>query len=744
MTNIATIEDVFENVLGLVLGGAPGQYELASGAPPGTGRGTIKNEFRPANAANVGFWLIAEEDTLDHDGAWTPEYDKDAVTFYWYRTGANNTRHYTRLTVWVGLKNRKDDGFKPGPDDQTANSLNPADIKKPGDNPVVVLGNAWELLQNEIPNVIGANTSFDPETIDAARLVLTGLANLAASVSTGLHDQTGKVNSKGNDFRGSAEAAWFHQVQVTNSFLSDLGTQHDRWEKSLLDASNAAADFVTQVKAANEKWFNLEPKGTWQHPFRMIAAMFNQSKLSSGSSANAWNVGHATPGGTPSATPTYTLTLPPWLDSIVIDPFKVSDWSIVDRTLRSKWHDNLVNTWQSVVDSANNLVAKFGATHNQLFISDPAPVAPLPMMPMPNPNGDNPFANIGNPFANIGDPFANIGNPFAGIGDPFAGIGNPFANQPFVGASNPFANSGDGLNGPFLQPEVVSTHPFANVGDSNPFMANDGLVSNNPFAGSAAMLGDLTPTQLNQLLADGQLKDTPLTPQQAAFLESNGLGPVPPGATLGDLTPRQLDALQKAGLLDQTATTPAELKDLGLGPTPAVPLSQFPTGVDGVQIGNKLQLAGGVPLGDVSGPGALALGYGGVGTGGLLSVPGLGGSPGGLSAGNLGPLGEPLTGAEVTPSVAGEALLGEGMGGLPYMPGMFGGGFGGGMNQGQGQRERTRGTWLKEDEEVWGTEPEVAPAVVGRKGRGSVPDDPEGPADEPSNLPGESRPYRRR
>jgi hypothetical protein len=46
----------------------------------------------------------------------------------------------------------------------------------------------------------------------------------------------------------------------------------------------------------------------------------------------------------------------------------------------------------------------------------------------------------------------------------------------------------------------------------------------------------------------------------------------------------------------------------------------------------------------------------------------------------------------------------------PYMPPMMGG-----MGQRDGQsKERQRSTWLTEDEEVWGTDPEVSPAVIGR------------------------------
>jgi hypothetical protein len=69
------------------------------------------------------------------------------------------------------------------------------------------------------------------------------------------------------------------------------------------------------------------------------------------------------------------------------------------------------------------------------------------------------------------------------------------------------------------------------------------------------------------------------------------------------------------------------------------------------------------------------------------------------------------------PSVAGAAASKSGA--VPFYPPMMGGGMGGmggmggtGGADGSGERERT--TWLAEDEDVWGTEPDVGPQVLGR------------------------------
>jgi hypothetical protein len=50
-----------------------------------------------------------------------------------------------------------------------------------------------------------------------------------------------------------------------------------------------------------------------------------------------------------------------------------------------------------------------------------------------------------------------------------------------------------------------------------------------------------------------------------------------------------------------------------------------------------------------------------------------------------------------------------GAGGMPYPPGGMGGAPGR-----QGDQERERTTWLEEDEEVWGADPDVGPSVLGR------------------------------
>ena len=68
------------------------------------------------------------------------------------------------------------------------------------------------------------------------------------------------------------------------------------------------------------------------------------------------------------------------------------------------------------------------------------------------------------------------------------------------------------------------------------------------------------------------------------------------------------------------------------------------------------------------------------------------------------------------------------------MPPMMGGMGGMGNPGGQSEKERERTTWLAEDEEVWGTDPDCAPAVVGREDIAEGV--PGGPARRRSGTPG--------
>ncbi|MGW4462616.1 hypothetical protein [Micromonospora sp. NPDC004704] len=167
------------------------------------------------------------------------------------------------------------------------------------------------------------------------------------------------------------------------------------------------------------------------------------------------------------------------------------------------------------------------------------------------------------------------------------------------------------------------------------------------------------------------------------------------------------------------------------------PGSQVPSQIDPGNLGS-----GNFPsAGSVVGPlGTPPPGYAGAGALNGLATSG-GGLPGGggFNAGGYGL--ENLPGAILPPTAGANGANGAmgGMGGMPFMPPM--GGMGGMGSPGNGDnKERERTTWLAEEEEVWGTDPDCAPAVVGRDD-GSEYDQSETQTRQPAPTRGPRSPY---
>jgi hypothetical protein len=92
----------------------------------------------------------------------------------------------------------------------------------------------------------------------------------------------------------------------------------------------------------------------------------------------------------------------------------------------------------------------------------------------------------------------------------------------------------------------------------------------------------------------------------------------------------------------------------------------------------------------------------------------------------------------VAGSAAGAGANGAG-GYPPYMPPMNG------MGGNQQEKERERSTWLDEEEEVWGTDPDLAPSVIGRDDWDSASsDEPQLPSRPPTPGSPQTRPGQRR
>ncbi|GAA2217878.1 hypothetical protein ACFY2R_20345 [Micromonospora olivasterospora] len=471
MTNTATFEDALASILGLVLGGGD----------DGDG-GSINNDYRPKTIQGPGYWLITQISSHKELGGYMPDYDKDAVTFYrWRQDGA--IKHVTRLTVWVGVTNNKN------AQGQTRNTTDPTKVINGGDNQVVALGNAWERMAYDLPKVAGPGKAFDPNSIGSVREILGNLTTHAMGISGSLTDQIKSVNVKNPDFKGSAEMAWIRRVQNANKYLVDVNPQFKIWDTALSQVEQAMKDFIVAVEDTFDRWTQIHPGGVWQHPYRVIARMFNESTLQYGDlhdgQSNAWDLGQQYANTKERTTAesqkmgkpkdmTVLWTPPEWVEYHPFDAFSVEQWNGLDRHLRQMWAKNAIETFKPALVAADKLKSVFVDARNPISITDPKPPAPFPM---PNdvggmPNGgfaNDPFGNMGNPFANWGDPFANMGNPFANMGNPFANMGNPFANM-----GNPFANVG-GMGNPF--PNGGGFGAAVGGGAGNPFTNSGGLGS---------------------------------------------------------------------------------------------------------------------------------------------------------------------------------------------------------------------------------------------------------------------------
>lgn len=127
--------------------------------------------------------------------------------------------------------------------------------------------------------------------------------------------------------------------------------------------------------------------------------------------------------------------------------------------------------------------------------------------------------------------------------------------------------------------------------------------------------------------------------------------------------------------------------------------------------GGGLAAPSGVPL-----PGGGGVGVVGPGPAGGVQIPGGGAvAAAGLGSGGLASAGPSLSSGRFLPPET-AAAAGAGASELPLYPPMAGMGMGMGMGQNGMGQERERTTWLSEDEDVWGAQPEGRPPqVIGRE-----------------------------
>jgi len=182
--------------------------------------------------------------------------------------------------------------------------------------------------------------------------------------------------------------------------------------------------------------------------------------------------------------------------------------------------------------------------------------------------------------------------------------------------------------------------------------------------------------------------DNSVKPSSADFStpDSSGLNTTGPGDGLGDYSTDSNSGLDDSNPWESSVPDPDDVSG-GLASG---------GGLGGGGLGGGGLGGGGLPGG--GGPGG---GLGGGGGGGLGGGMGAGGAMGGMMGGAGGGRG---MGAGAGGRGAGAKGMGKGMGagGRGMAGGMMGGAGGGRGMGGQGEGEQETGTWLTEDDDVWG------------------------------------------
>ncbi|MFC3499557.1 WXG100 family type VII secretion target [Micromonospora krabiensis] len=305
------------------------------------------------------------------------------------------------------------------------------------------------------------------------------------------------------------------------------------------------------------------------------------------------------------------------------------------------------------------------------------------------------FKGLGDGMKGLGDGAKGLGDGFKGLGDGALGLGDGFK-----GLGDGALGLGDGIKGgaPDLEDLLDGGPNLGNAGDGG----IDGL-------DNLSGTGTGGAPDLDDLLGGGT--------GGGAGLPGGTGGTIPGGLPLPGLGGGGLTGggtIGKPG--NDGKPVPPELHlpddgDFTEGPTTVGGLPHVPgLGGAGAGVGGDFPGLGGASSTDtVPGLGNAGVGFGGGDFAGGRAGAGTTG-PNGLTVGTLGPAPVAAGGAidGLVRPVAGTGLSSGGPGGGGFPPPMIP------PMGGQQEKDRERTTWLAEEEEVWGTDPDVAPAVVGR------------------------------
>ncbi|MFI7080370.1 hypothetical protein ACIBO1_24000 [Micromonospora sp. NPDC049903] len=607
---------------------------------------------------------------------------------------------------------------------------------------------------------IRANEFLDAQTFfDAAHLywqVTDWLMNGGQPTVRAVVD---RIDQDRAGFDGSAADAFvfaMDDMARTMLYLKENITEQGDWVQLLNDNGNA----VNAFKTAMENAWNAFVAYRYHDPntlvWEVLRSMERQvDEYDARTSSGTWTAGPEQP----------------WIFSFpdqglgTYDLMSNDGWTQLNDGMKSTWVSNLEALNLASLNATQALVTSFDQTIQAMRRG----VFPLYRGVYYSPQDDNPFGNgPNNPFGNGpggggsgGANFGGGGNDGGSGGAEFGGGGGGSGGAEFGGGGSGGANIGGGPGGAGFGggPDGAQTGSGSG-GSFDPSglgAGGSGGGAGGEFGGGGAgggftggpSAGGFDPSGLGG--GTGGIGDG----------TGGGVGPVGSGGSVGPGT--FLPGLG-GGVVGGTpggggsggGSRSGSGGSGGLGGlTP--PSTPNPSGGDSGVVGGPGRdgsASGGVSTGGSGGLGGLTPpstphpsvvdpdAVGGVGAGGFDS----GSSSGGLNGGAvIGPIGEPPPGyvaGSALPGFAGVAGTGTGavtsggftagapfgsagaagaagvgipgmggMGGFPMMPPMGGMGQGGGRDN---DKDRERTTWLAEEEEVWGTDPDCAPAVIGR------------------------------
>ncbi|MBE3202276.1 hypothetical protein [Parafrankia sp. CH37] len=399
------IEDILQNVLGYTLGsgsgatlslaGSPGASSTTSStAAPSTAGGSVDAGLRPDTVRATGpAWLIPDERVEGYHagGSWKPGFHKNALTFWRWMEGDNNT-HAEYLTVWVGARDPSAGGERNSTTADTAS------------NALLDVGKAWKAVSETLPNLAGPGTHFDPDTLGEVGLALKGIGEWAGAVFADLDNDIARIDTKKDNFAGSAAEAFRNRVLAAQAGLTDVLDQSKTWLTPISDAVGSAAAFVHQLDLDRKYWMGENvgdgrppiggPPKVWVQPWDLIVALFNNSQVyetwdpggyslegNRNHSGGLWETGRIRGGeGYLHGWREMYIRFPEWSGlTTEYAVLRQPSWIAADIDVRKAWADRVQSSFKPSLDKAQDMVAKFAAAQTAVRLGRmPPPRPPRP------------------------------------------------------------------------------------------------------------------------------------------------------------------------------------------------------------------------------------------------------------------------------------------------------------------------------------------------------------------------------